>query len=48
MKIDKIRILIIILFAGFYCDLYGQENFISINGKRIEILVSGLECMYSN
>lgn len=43
MKIDKIRILIIILFAGFYCDLYGQENFISINGKRIEILVSGLE-----
>ena len=42
MKIDKIRILIIILFAGFYCDLYGQENFISINGKRIEILVSGL------
>ena len=43
MKIDKIKILIIILFIGFHYYSYGQESFLTLNGKRVEVLVSGLE-----
>lgn len=41
MKINKIKIAIIVLFVGFHCDFYGQDNFMNVNGKRVEILISG-------
>ena len=43
MKSRRIKILIVVLLIGFHCDFYGQENFIKVNGKSIEILISGLE-----
>ena len=39
MKIDKIKILIVILFIGFHYYSYGQENLMTVNGKRVEVLV---------
>lgn len=43
MKIDKIKILIVILFIGFYYYSYGQENLLTVNGRRVEVLILGLE-----
>lgn len=48
MKIAKTKIFIIILFVGFHYDSYGQENFMNVNGKRVEILMSGREHNQTN
>lgn len=41
MKVDKLIVLIVILIIGFNYYTYGQENTMVVNGKRVEILVSG-------
>lgn len=38
-----IKILMVILLVGFYCESYGQEDFIRINGKNVEVQISGIE-----
>ena len=48
MKSDKLKILMGILLVGFHCHIYGQDSFMSINGKRVEILIKGLEHNQAN
>lgn len=43
MKNEKIRILLVVLFIGLHYNTYGQDNFIKVNGKNVEVLISGLE-----
>lgn len=40
---NKIKIQLVILFVGFHYYSFGQENLMTVNGKRVEIFVSGLE-----
>jgi len=47
-KSDKIKILIVALIIGFHCNFYGQENFMIVDGKRVEILIAGLEHNQAN
>lgn len=48
MKNERNKILLVALFIGFLCNLYGQENFIQVNGKSVEIMISGLEHNQAN
>ena len=48
MKNAKTKILIVILLFGFHCKFYAQDNFMIVNGKRVEILISGIEHNQAN
>jgi len=40
---EKIKILVAALFIAVYFNCSGQSNFMTVNGKKIEVMTAGLE-----